>query len=285
MQELYTRIRGIDPSTLPSSPSKATFVLYAHWQLQARHSHSGHPSHLPFFLPVVLASIQTNTNIDETISFLLLSLRHRRELSPETVIPLSTILPPLCGGHPDPSIRHYAFRVLSLLLQSTEPPWRMQVLKDLASDSENPPMRTAAVGLVKENVIAALDTKQDIFASPMFLKTFGNIVFVPDPPELFDLLTISLSDERRNELARLTECLGLYYVLVVRDRGNKTGITDKDNLANVERALLKPMKEALPRWIEKLQASEGGHSFSVMPLVSLQLSLDRVYEALGQLET
>lgn len=278
---LHTQIRGVDPYTLPSSPSQATLVLYAHWQIEASQSHS---SHLSFFLPVILASIQTNTILDEVISLLLLSLRNGGELSPETAIPLSTVLPPLCSGHPDPSIRHYAFRTLSLLLQSTEPPLRMQILKDLTSDSENPPMRTAAVGLVKENVVAALNSRKDIFASPLFLKTFGSLLFVLDPPELFRHDKVKLNDRERNELARLTECLGLYYVLIVRDRANKTGIKDRDNLANVERALLKPMKEALPRWIENVQAPEDGHLPSAMPLVSLQLSLDRVYEALGQLK-
>ncbi|KAG7093852.1 hypothetical protein E1B28_007491 [Marasmius oreades] len=281
----YIQIRGNDLRTLPSSPTRSTLILYAHWQFGTRQSQYDHSSQLSFFQPVILASLQTNAIIYETISFLLLSLRCRCELSPETIIPLSTTLPSLCSSHPDPSIRHYAFRVLSLLLRSAASPLRMQILKTLTSDYGNLPMRTAAVGLVKESIIAALDSKSDVFASPMFLKTFGSVLFVPDPPGLFNNSTMNSSDEGRNEMARLTECLGLYYVLVVRDRANKTGIKDKDNLANVERALLEPMKKALPRWIKNAQASKGGLPPSVMPLVSLELSLERVYEALGHPRT
>ncbi|KAL0581072.1 hypothetical protein V5O48_000965 [Marasmius crinis-equi] len=286
MIELYVESRGADFRARPLLPSKSSLVLFAHWQYATRSQHtSNQSSQLPPFLPVVLSSIQTNTILDETLSFLLLSLRRAHELSPEIVIPLSTILPSLCSAHPDPSIRHYAFRTLSLLLDSTEPPLRMQILQDLTSDKEAPQMRTAAVGLVKENLLNALNSKSDILASPMFLRTFGNILLAPDPPDFFKNVKIEISEEEQSELARLTECLGLLYVLILRDVGNKTGIRDKDNLANVERALLKPMKEAIPAWIDQATSSKDGHATSVMPLVSLQLSLDRAYEALERVRS
>ncbi|KAL0068607.1 hypothetical protein AAF712_004323 [Marasmius tenuissimus] len=285
MNASYIEMRGGDYRTRPPQISKASFILFAYWQFATRDQPmSNPPSYLSHFLPVLLSSIQTNTIIDETLSFLLLSLRQASHLSPEIIIPLSTMLPPFCSAHPDPSIRHYAFRAFSLLLDRTEPPLRMQILQDLTSDKEAPQMRVAAVGLVKDSLIAALGSTSNVLASPMFLKTFGNILFTPDPPSFFSEPKTKMTEEEQNELVRLTECLGLLYVLMVRDVGNKTGIRDKDNLANVERTLLKPMSDAIPTWIEQAAAADDGHPDSIIPLMSIQLNLERVYEVLDRLK-
>lgn len=86
-------------------------------------------------------------------------------------------------------------------------------------------MRVAAVGLVKQHFLRALDLsapikKDDPFLSIMFLRTFGPIVFRPDPPDLFgdDLQIDNLVES--SEPARLSECLSLYSVVFRRDDKN-----------------------------------------------------------------
>lgn len=86
-------------------------------------------------------------------------------------------------------------------------------------------MRVAAVGLIKDHFLRAFNAagslkKDDPFLSTMFLRTFGPILFRPDPPDLFgDVLEIS-SLEESPEPARLSECLSLYLVIFRRDVNN-----------------------------------------------------------------
>ena len=78
-------------------------------------------------------------------------------------------------------------------------------------------MRVASVGLVKEAIIELLSsTKPNLFASPLFLRVFVPILFMPSPQDLFsgskELLLSTFQEPQR-----LVECLALSYVLVQRD--------------------------------------------------------------------
>jgi hypothetical protein len=183
---------------------------------------------LSCLLPIILASIQSNSALDEALAILLRSLDPRviprPELSPDIIIPLCTVLPPLCCSHPDPLLRHQIFRILSLLLSSSPPPLRLQLLKDLTTDSNLPQMRVASVGLVKEAFLDAISsTKSNIFSSSMFLQVFGPVLFRPNPPDLF-ASNLSLDEFKdSSEPFRLIECLALYYVILQRDKSNIVG--------------------------------------------------------------
>lgn len=114
------------------------------------------------------------------------------------------------------------------MLDATPPSLRLQILKDLLEPSEDafPQMRSAAIGLCKTSFLRALQTetniaaRNDVFLSPVMLQTIGPYVFKTDPPDLFGAgLEIDAFLESP-EPARLVECLGLYYVLVLRDTNN-----------------------------------------------------------------
>ena len=84
-------------------------------------------------------------------------------------------------------------------------------------------MRVASVGLVKEALLQAFtrpDAKDNVFLSPLFLRTFGPILFRPDPPDLLSSALALKDFQETHEPARLVECLSLYYVLVQRDELN-----------------------------------------------------------------
>lgn len=178
----------------------------------------------PLF-PIILSSIQSNLALDEALAILLKGLNptaaSRPQLSPEIIVPLCTILPPLCSSHPDPLVRHQIFRILSLLLSSSPPPLRLQLLKDLTMDQGLPQMCVASVGLVKEAFLEAMfSPKSNVFASPTFLQVFGPILFRPSPPDIFSS-SISLSNFKdSSEPSRLTECLALYFLILRRDTCN-----------------------------------------------------------------
>ena len=179
--------------------------------------------------PVILTSIQSNLALDASLATLVKVLcvtpPPQAELPAHIIISLTTFLPLLCGAHPDASTRHIAFRILARILQIAPAMLRLQVLRDLISPSEDisPHMRTAAIGLVKESVLEALSHPKtdNLFASPFLLQTIGPHIFRLDLPDL--LAAIGGLDEANDnpEPARLVECLGLYYILLMRDVENK----------------------------------------------------------------
>ncbi|KZT70520.1 hypothetical protein DAEQUDRAFT_708620 [Daedalea quercina L-15889] len=247
---------------------------------------------LTSFFPVILMSLQANTALDEVLAVLinaivpLLSQAPRHEFPLDLIVPLAHVLPPLASVHPDPSIRHYTFRVLSAALALAPSPVRVQLLQGLLADPDSSPqMRIAAVGLVKEALLEALasppgsaEAQRNVFASPALLKTFGPIILRPDPPDLFapgNTLELEEFLDTKEPL-RLVECLSLYYILLLRDVHNRTGIRDKDNLRNAMRTLVDPLKSQLRQWGYDSAAFDGHGHDSGMQLAILDMWLDRV---------
>lgn len=181
------------------------------------------------FFPLILTSLQSNVALDATLAVLLKVLctapSPQAELSPDIIIPLTTILPPLCSAHPDASTRHITFRILGRVLQLTPSVLRLQILRDLISPSEDvsPYMRIAAIGLMKEAVLEALSNPkaENVFASPRLLQTIGPHVFRLDPPDLLTSIASVDALKSSSEPARLVECLNLYYILLLRDTDNR----------------------------------------------------------------
>ncbi|KAJ7152650.1 hypothetical protein C8R43DRAFT_1127108 [Mycena crocata] len=274
-----------DLDSLPPSPSTTYLILLAHSKVLP----SDIGRLLSFMLPILVASIQTNSALDEALSILLQSLHPShfptgQQLSADLSGPLCALLPSLASAHPDSDLRHQAFRILSRVLSLTPPELRLHILRDLTSDGDLPQMRVAAVGLVKEAALEFLPREEttSIFASPLFVQVLGPILLRPDPVDLFHP-TLSLSEiEDSSEPARLVECLSLYYILLVRDRLNRTGIRDQDQIANVDRTLLAPLRSTVSRWMDDPVLSSA-HIPAILPLVSLKTGLERVDAAIADL--
>ena len=223
---------GLANDVYVSQPSLGSLMLLAHSS-----DYTFTTPILASFFPVILMALQANTALDEILSVLMNSIVPlskqvpRLEFPPDLIVPLAHVLPPLASVHPDPSIRHYTFRILSAALALAPSPVRVQLLQGLLTDSDSSPqMRVAAVGLVKEALLEALATplgsaeaQRNVFASPAFLKTFGPIILRPDPPDLFAPGNILQLDDflDTKEPLRLVECLSLYYVLLMRDVHNR----------------------------------------------------------------
>ncbi|PCH44923.1 hypothetical protein WOLCODRAFT_165498 [Wolfiporia cocos MD-104 SS10] len=274
---------GLSFADMESKPSLGTFVLLAHT------SYPFTMRSLASFFPIILTAIQANVALDEVISVLISTLvplysqTPRPEMQPNLIIPLAHVLPPLASVHPDPSTRLQIFRLFSVVLSLTPSPLRLQLLQGLLTDQDSSPqMRIATVGLVKDAVLEALakpmgsaDRNRDVFASRMFLQLLSPILWQLDPPDLFDSYNLSLSDFLETaEPLRLVECLALYYVLVNRDVQNGTGVRDKDNLRNIRRTLLDPLRRQFDRWDANTDAVSNHESY--MQLGILEMWLERV---------
>ena len=223
-KDCYSSI-GFPIKEIIKRPSAVHFVLVAHDQCPL----SKKLQLLPSFLPIIISSIQGNIILDETVSFLLETLHcnSKSTISSDISIPLCTVIPSIASAHPSPSLRHQAFRILSMILSSSDPPLRLQILQDLCTNSEFPQMRVAAVGLVKEAIMEAFSVSEtpNLFASPRFLQVMGPTIFRPSPKDFF-LAKPSLEELRQSsEPPRLVECLSLLYILLLRDKKNKVRVT------------------------------------------------------------
>ncbi|KIL56923.1 hypothetical protein M378DRAFT_188495 [Amanita muscaria Koide BX008] len=232
-------------------------------------------------LPGTMSAFQSSVALDECLALLLNILPNLKNsaISPEIITPLCTILSSVASTHPGPSIRHQCFRILSLLLSHSPPTLRLEALKELTTDPHLPQMRTAAVGLVKEAVLEGLaSSSQHIFASRVFIQVFAPILFRTNPQDFFSKNFNPEEMHDSYEASRLIECLSLYYVLLQRDKANKTGIRDRDIIINTEKSFLAPLRMALARW-------EENHAPNVpMPIISLQISIERVENAIAALD-
>ncbi|KAI6104229.1 hypothetical protein F5141DRAFT_1237461 [Pisolithus sp. B1] len=168
----------------------------------------------------------------------------------------TNVLSALASTHLDPFMRHLNLRLLSMVLSKVHQTVRLNVLLRLTTDEELPQMRSAAVGLLKEATLNAL-------SSPDY-STEAN------PLCITDIATHTKEDlERSLELLRIIDCLSFYYVLLLRDRKNATGIRDPDNVASVERSFLRPLR----RFLDQCITMQGE---PLMTVLSLQANLERV---------
>ncbi|KAF9512002.1 hypothetical protein BS47DRAFT_1346160 [Hydnum rufescens UP504] len=96
--------------------------------------------------------------------------------------------------HSTPSTRHIAFRLLSTLVQSHihDDAIRLSTLLELITDEAFPQMRTAAIGLLRSTVLAALTSRKtqtpytrSFLASPEMLYTVSPVILRPYPRDLF----------------------------------------------------------------------------------------------------
>jgi hypothetical protein len=139
---------------------------------------------LTALLPPILGSLQRNTVIDASLASLLRILHSLSTqpipilLSPELALPLASTLSLLSASHTHPPTRHITFRLLSQVLVLMPPPLNMSFLSNALSDPTTPPpLRIAAVGLVKDAVLRALASpSQNIWASPVALQTLAPLV-------------------------------------------------------------------------------------------------------------
>ncbi|GAA6030969.1 hypothetical protein JCM8097_008961 [Rhodosporidiobolus ruineniae] len=211
----------------------------------------------------------------------------------EVLFPLVEILSTLSATSPAPQTRFLSYRLLSrLLLTCCTPPasppcplkppppaprdraetTQLVLLKGLVVESPSEPLRTAAVGLVKEVIEqklaeaekAPLDAPPSLFLSPVFLSEFSTLFLplAPSPSSSSDLPlpsaeeaeTKPLDELAPNEFVQLHYAsvmarLGLYFFLVRRDRGNRTGLLTPSVLSSHSSHSLLPLRRRFDNYL------------------------------------
>ncbi|KAG1722636.1 uncharacterized protein EDB91DRAFT_203183 [Suillus paluster] len=267
------RAMALSPRDILDVPTKSSLIILAH---------EPQTYHLPKDLfsklhSVLVTSIQMNFALDESL-FLVFRCITQDQTQPdlplELAMSLCVVLPTLASAHLDPFIRHFSLRLIALILARLPSMLRQQILMTLASDEELPQMRAAAIGLLKEFVLEALQSptssgEQNIFASPLLIRSFGPILFRTMPADYLSTIRVADDIEESLEPSRIVEVMSFYYVILQRDKDNKTGIRDLDNIASVESSLLRPLRTFLEKWLNT-------ESKPILPLIALQVSLERI---------
>ncbi|KAG8216407.1 hypothetical protein J3R82DRAFT_6512 [Butyriboletus roseoflavus] len=232
---------------------------------------------------LLINALQMNMVVDESLFLLFRILTDENvSMSPDVATSLCTVLTALASTHLDPTIRQLNLRLLSLTLSNLAPPSRFEMLLKLTTDEDFPQMRGPAVGLLKESVLEALALPPDHaprnpFASPELLRVFGGVLFRPNPPGFFNESKTREELAQSLELLRIADCLSFYYVLLQRDRENKTGVRSRGNVTSVQSFILGPLQRFLDE-------NTAGEEQPLMAMLSLQVGLDRIEGALKMLD-
>ncbi|KZT56542.1 hypothetical protein CALCODRAFT_497331 [Calocera cornea HHB12733] len=199
-------------------------------------------------------------------------------LEQELLVPIIQHLVPLSSLSPAPSTRFIAFRLLSFLLGLLPPLSTLSLLRSfLAPECPFPQMRVAAVGLVKEHVLAALRSPvASPFSTPLLMQTLGPVLLRPQPADLFSPPAAPTLAEfvDSSEPARLVECMSLLYVLLQVDTQNRTAA--RDALPELTVRVLTPLRALLTLWQPQMERDDEVS----MALSGLVISLER-FDALS----
>lgn len=275
IRSVLTTLRAIalSPQDVLDNPTMSSLIILAHEQdsylLPKDLSSKLHS--------MLMTSIQMNFALDESLFLIFRCVTQDRtthDFPPDLATSLCIVLPALASTHLDPFIRHFSLRLIALILARLPSMLQQQILMTLASDAELPQMRAAAIGLLKEFVLEALQVpalsgEQNVFASPLLIRSFGPILFRTMPPDYFSEVQVAGDIEKSLEPSRIAEVLSFYYVLLQRDKDNKTGIRDPDTIASVESSLLRPLRSFLEKWLDT-------EAEPILSVISLQIGLERI---------
>ncbi|KAG8955319.1 hypothetical protein FRC04_008670 [Tulasnella sp. 424] len=252
----------------------ASFILLAH-----DFRHIPPPGSLQKTLATTIACLTSGLVADEALAWVLRCLHSDSEgLAEDVVCSLSSVLAQVASLSSDPIIRQVAFQSLTELLSGASPPLRRQLLEELIVECPFPQMRTAAVSLLKKFLLEAIESeKPSTLASPDSLSLVSAILR-HDPSDTLQQPFSMLSEVRGS--VRLVDALGLYYILLIRDSENRTGIRSASYIAVVKDTFLDPLKGAWARW----QAEQNDESEELeLELFSIGMALERVDSALAKL--
>ncbi|BGP10754.1 hypothetical protein JCM10049v2_006646 [Rhodotorula toruloides] len=252
---------------------------------------------------------------DELLFWLwwVVALRPRQLLSDimplETAYSILEILTPLAAQSPSPPNRFLAYTLLDYLISDFDRVYpgstghivegeaaQMAVLRVLAVECPFANMRDAAVGLVKNVVLAKLDSskgEESLFLSDtLFASPLGHSLlsaFPPSPSSSSDAsptATPSMSAEEFVEQYHrgVMERLSLVYVLLKRDTANRTHIASPSTLERIQSSLLDPLSSLFDSWSSSSSSSTSLDTATDLELDLMRDLLERVKGAVREVQ-
>ncbi|KAL5638048.1 hypothetical protein ACGC1H_002345 [Rhizoctonia solani] len=180
---------------------------------------------------------------------------------------------------PDPKHRAMLFTLLTRMILTVQPMHAFKFVRDLASE-ECPylNMRSAAVGLLRKLVVRAFSqnppVEDDPFASRLLLEDYKSILLQSPLFEGIDFAGSKSADAQ--EVNRLVEVLGFFYVLLARDENNLSGVRDTESIRELRNKLVNPLKKLA----SAVDATLDDPSL-FFALGSISVSLERMEEVMS----
>ncbi|CCO37567.1 hypothetical protein BN14_11723 [Rhizoctonia solani AG-1 IB] len=182
---------------------------------------------------------------------------------------------------PDSKSRAVLFNLLTQMILKVQPVHAFKFVRDLASE-ECPylNMRSSAIGLLRRLVVRAFNrspqAEDDPFASRLLLEEYKHILFQSPILEKKEAGPESIDAQEMN---RLVEILGFFYVLLARDKNNLTGVRDTKGTQELRDRIVDPLK-AISSELEST-SEDPSVLFSVR---SISVSLERIEEIVSGIE-
>ncbi|KAG8713605.1 hypothetical protein FRC09_018534 [Ceratobasidium sp. 395] len=182
---------------------------------------------------------------------------------------------------PVPETRAASFHVLTEIILKVHPEVAFDLVRQLAGE-ECPfsNMQSAAIGLLRRLVVRAFNKKppaaDDPFAAPILLREYAPILF--KSPLLDETVANDSKVKDPQEVNRIVESLGFYYVLLARDTNNLTGVRDPAFLKETNTTFVGPLRKRLALW-----GAESNDQETQAAARTIELSLERVEDMLSNL--
>ncbi|CAE6374135.1 unnamed protein product [Rhizoctonia solani] len=184
---------------------------------------------------------------------------------------------------PDSKSRATLFNLLTQIILKVQPSHAFKFIRDLASE-ECPylNMRSSAISLLRRLVVRAFNhdppARDDPFASQLLLEEYNPILL--QSPVLEEKEAEGLKFVDTQEMNRLVEVLGFFYVLFARDGKNLTGVRSAESIKVLRNKLVVPLTKIT---CEQEPVLEDPSLYFAMR--SISVSLERIEEIISRIES
>ncbi|KAG1412692.1 hypothetical protein G6F58_007891 [Rhizopus delemar] len=185
-------------------------------------------------------------NINAAINMNDIDKEIRGPLGLESKFPVSRILQIISSVAsicPDPSIRFFSYQLLQKFLDFSDDETCGFFLQELLDRCPFPSMRTAAIGLLKDQIDQSFNANcnnRQLFKSPLVVQVFVPIIFK------INSIWLTRPSEFWNDYGHIMQALNLYYYLLLKDEQNNwTTVWIPQNIDQMKKKYLNPIKNCL----------------------------------------
>ncbi|CAB4445915.1 unnamed protein product [Rhizophagus irregularis] len=171
-----------------------------------------------------------------------------------TIVHLYQAITTFASTSPNEYLRFIAFQLLSRLITLCKDDAKIFLLKELLTSCPFETMKSAAIGIVKDNIAQGLNKaykrksadKSSIFASRVIVDTFLPHIL------RFESSSVLVNEKEFSEKhGFIMQGLNFYIFLLMRDEKNLTGVWDDKQISETNKEYIVPIKEKCDNWINE----------------------------------
>ncbi|KAG9288116.1 hypothetical protein G9A89_017711 [Geosiphon pyriformis] len=183
--------------------------------------------------------------------------------SKTTILMLIQAVASFSASSPHAHIRFISFRLLSRIIDLCIDNIKALVLNELLTNCPFETIKTAAIIIIKENVMKSLEKVYDtdaqrkpigsLFASPFLVQTFfPKILRLPQQKK--QKRSIDLTEDEgafTEHYSFIMQALNFYYLILSKDPDNVTKIWEMEQIQETNKNFLDPLQRAVEKWAQE----------------------------------